>query len=248
VHRSPRLASACLALLLPFAALGQTAAPAGSTAAVSTPPARFIHVGGEGKVSVPPDVARVAVGEVTSGKDLGKVTQDAAAGLRKVLAALAKVGIAEKDVRTTRHDVAVERPWNGGKPGPITGYTVNDQVQVTVRDLSKLGAVLEQVTRAGGNTVDSLSMDRDDPTLERARALALAYAAARTKAEALARAAGVTLGEVMAIEEATAQRVLIQPVFKRTMLAESASAEQGAPVSAGELEVSGTVEVTFGIR
>jgi uncharacterized protein YggE len=204
-------------------------------------------VTGEGKVSVPPDVARVAVGAVTAGKDLGKVTQDAAAGLRKVLAALGKAGVAEKDVRTTRHDVAVERPWNNGKPGPITGYTVNDQVLVTVRDLTRLGAVLDQVTKAGGNTVDSLSMDRDDPTPEHARALALAYAAARAKAEALAHAAGVTLGEVTGVEEATAQRGPFQPmVAQRAVLMEGA--DQGAPVSTGELEVAGTVDVTFAIR
>jgi uncharacterized protein len=183
---------------------------------------------------------------VTTGKDLGKVTQDAAAVLRKVLAELSRVGIAQRDVLTTRHDVQVERPWNNGKPGPITGYTVNDQLQVTVRDLSRLGAVLDQVTRAGGNTVDQLSMEKDDLGPDRARALALAYATARAKAEAIARAAGVTLGEVLSVEESAGQRPV--PLLRANRVAMMAEAPQGAPVSAGDLEVTGAVDVTFAIR
>jgi uncharacterized protein YggE len=220
--------------------MGQAAAP------VPAAGPRAIRVSGEGRVSVPPDVARVVVGAVTSGKDLGKVTQDAAAVLRKVLAELAKVGIAQKDVLTTRHDVQVERPWSGGKPGPITGYTVSDQLQVTVRDLSKLGAALEAVTRAGGNTIDGLSMEKDDLGPDRARALALAFADARVRAEAIARAAGATLGEVLAVEESSAQRPI--PLMRTGRVALAAESAQGTPVAAGDLEVGGVVTVTFAIK
>jgi uncharacterized protein YggE len=236
-----RTAALALALTLPCAALAQ-AAPAQPAA----PAPRAIRVSGEGKVYVPPDVARVLVGAVTTGKDLDKVTQDAAAVLRRVLAELSKVGIAQKDVRTARHDVQAERPWSSGKPGPITGYTVSDQVQVTVRDLGKLGAALEQVTRAGGNTIDQLSLEKEELGPDRARALALAYAAARAKAEAIARAAGVTLGEVLEVDESTGPRPI--PLLGANRVALAAESAGGAPVSAGDLEVTGTVTVAFAIR
>lgn len=240
---SLRFAALAVVLLPPAAALAQAIAPAPPVA----PATRAIRVSGEGKVYVAPDVARVLVGAVTTGKDLGKVTQDAAAVLHKVLAELSKVGIAPRDVRTVRHDVQVERPWNSstGRAGAISGYTVNDQVQVTVRDLARLGAVLDQVTRAGGNTIDQLSMEKEELGPDRARALALAYAAAHTKAEAIAAAAGVKLGEVIDVEEGGTQRGPIPIMANRVALAESA---QATPVAAGDLEVAGTVTATFAIR
>lgn len=238
----PRPAALALLLLAPAAALGQ-----GATVPPVPSPLRAIRVSGEGKVYVAPDVARVLVGAVTTGKDLGKVTQDAAAVMHRVMAELSKVGIAPRDVRTVRHDVQVERPWNSstGRAGAISGYTVTDQVQVTVRDLGRLGAVLDQVTRAGGNTIDQLSMEKEELGPERARALALAYAAARTKAEAIATAAGVKLGEVIGVEEGGTQRGPIPLMANRVALAESAPA---TPVSAGDLEVTGSATVTFAIR
>jgi uncharacterized protein YggE len=238
-----RSAALALALVAPSAALAQTPAPQ-----TPTPPPRIICVSGEGKVYVAPDVARVMVGAVTTGKDLNKVTEDAAAVVRKVLAELSKAGIAQKDVRTVRHDVQVERPWSSksGKPGAISGYTVNDQVQVTVRDPTRLGAVLDHVTGAGGNTIDQLSMEKEELGTDRARALALAYAAARSKAEAIARAAGVALGEVLEVEESTAQRGPIPLMAaNRVAMAESSA---GTTVAAGDLEVTGSVSVSFGIR
>ncbi len=240
---SPRRAALVVVLLAPAAAIAQAAAPGPGAG----PPQRAIRVSGEGKVYVAPDVARVLVGAVTTGKDLGKVTQDAAAVARKVAAELSKAGIASRDVRTVRHDVQVERPWNAstGRAGAISGYTVTDQVQVTVRDLDKLGAVLDQVTRAGGNTIDQLSMEKEELGPDRARALALAYAAARTKAEAIARAAGVTLGEVIDVQEGFSQRGPIPLMANRVALSESAPA---TPVAAGDLEVTGTVTATFAIR
>ncbi len=231
------VALAALVLLAPAATLAQVV-----TVPPVPPPPRAIRVSGEGKVYVAPDVARLLVGAVTTGRDLGKVTQDAAAVLQRVMAELSKAGVAPRDVRTVRHDVQVERPWNSstGRAGAISGYTVTDQVQVTVRDLGRLGAVLDQVSRAGGNTIDQLSMEKEELGPDRARALALAYAAARTKAEAIARAAGVALGEVIDVEEGFGQRGPIPLMANRVALAESAPA---TPVAAGDLEVTGSVTV-----
>lgn len=230
-----------LAAAAPAAVLAQAPAPV-----PSTPAPRAIQVTGEGRVHVAPDVARVVVGAITTGKDLRKVSEDAAAVLRRLLAELSKVGIEPKDVRTIRHDLQVERPWaSTGKPGPISGYTVNDQVQVTVRELPRLGAVLERATAAGGNSVEQLSMEKEEPGPDRARALALAYAAARTKAEAIAKAAGVSLGEVLAVEEGTGERAPIPILANRMAMAESAAAPA---IAAGDLELTGAVTVRFAIR
>lgn len=204
---------------------------------------RTVHVSGDARVAVRPDTAIVFAGVETTGKDLARATKDAAAAMRRVLAAVADAGVAEKDVQTTRHDVQVERPWDQGRPGPITGYTISDEVRVKVRDLSRVGAVLERVTAAGSNVLRGLSFTKDDTTAERGRALADAYATARAKAEALARAAGITLGEVLSLGETAREPVV--PTFRT---AQVASLGGGAPVSVGEVEIQGTVEVTYAIR
>ena len=224
-------------VLLPFAVLAQAPAAGG------TPPPRTIHVSGDGRVSVQPDVAVVFAGVTATGKDLGKVTAEATAGMRRLLDAVAKAGVPAKDVQTTRHDVSVDRPFTDKGPGPVTGYTVVDEVRLTVRDLAKIGPVIDRVLAAGSNTLRSLSFEKEDPTPDQARALAAAYGSARTKAEALALAAGVTLGEVVTVSAGGQARPY--PMMRSAMAMEKAD---GAPISPGEVEVAASVEVTFAIR
>ncbi len=235
--RCAAVALACAALALPHAPLAE--AP---PAAPAVPP-RTLHVTGEGRVTVTPDVAVLLTGLEATGPDLGRVTKDAAAAMRRILAALAEAGVPEKDVQTTQHDVRVERPWRSGKPGPITGYTVSDQVRVTVRDLARLAPAIDKVTAAGANSLQALTFEKGDPGPERARALAVAYGVARAKAEALARAAGVTLGDVLQLGETT------QVPVPRPMMAMALREEAAAtPVAAGEVEIAATVDVTYALR
>ncbi len=236
----PRLALA-LALLPTLAA----AAPAPPAAQPAPPPApRVIRVSGEGHVRVRPDVAVVQAGVELTGKDLQKVSADVSAQTRRLYAALEQAGIAEKDVQTVRHDVQVQRPWKDGQPGPITGYTVADEVRVTVRDLSRLGATLERVVAAGSNVLRGLSFEKEDPTAEQAQALARAVTAARAKADAVARAAGVALGEVLEVSEGGGG--VPRPVFQPGLM--RAAVQEAAPVSPGEVEVQATAQLTFAIR
>src|SRR5439155_4289449 len=103
------LAALAAALAFPLAARPQVAAWPGAPAAPSPAPLpggpRFIRVTGEGRVSVRPDVAVLVAGVESTGKDLALVTKDAAAQMRRVMAALTQLEIAEKDIQTTRHDV-----------------------------------------------------------------------------------------------------------------------------------------------
>jgi hypothetical protein len=207
-------------------------------------PAGVIRVTGDGRITVPPDVAVVHAGVEATGKTPAPTIAEASARIRRVLAALAEAGVAERDVATVRHDVQVERPWVDGRPRDITGYTVVDEVRITVRDLAKLGAVLERVVSAGSNTLRGLTFEKDDPGPARERALALAVAAARGKAQAIAEAAGVALAGIVSVEEPTQDRVI---PFAVTRKAEMATAD-GAPVAPGELDVRASVIVTFAIR
>jgi uncharacterized protein len=234
------LAAACAAPLARPAAADAAAPPPGRDPAAP----RLVRVSGEGRVMVRPDVAVVLVGADATGKDLAKVVDDAAARMRRVQAALLQTGIAERDVRTTRHDVQVDRNYASGGRGEITGYSVSDEVRVVVRDLARLGTVLERVVAAGSNALRGLSFEKDDPAPERREALARAVADARAKAEVLARASGVALGEVLEIAEGGARPVV---PLQRGVAAMAMRAE-AAPVSPGELEITAGADVTWAIR
>jgi uncharacterized protein YggE len=158
---------------------------------------------------------------------------------------VARAGVAAKDVRTVRYDVSIERPWKDGKQQPISGYRVSTAADVTVRELPKLGKILDAVTAAGSNQLNALRMEKLDPKPQQLEALALAYAAAREKAKAIAIAAGAELGEfVMVSEQGGSPRPMMAPMMARSMAADSAP----VPVAEGELEFGARVEVVFAVR
>lgn len=233
-------AAAVLAAVPVFATVPVLAAAAEP---VRDPSPRVIRVSGEGHVMVRPDVAIVHAGVEATGKDLAPTIADASARMRRVLSALAQAGIPERDVRTTRHDVRVERAFTEGRPAGISGYTVSDEVRVVVRDLAKLSVVLERVVAAGSNTLRALSFEKDDPGPEKREALARAVADARAKADAIAKAGGVALAEAIEIAEAGVPPIV--PLQRGATLAMHAEA---APVSPGQLEIEARVDVTYAVR
>ncbi len=211
----------------------------------SPPPApapRVIQVTGEGRAFAAPDVARVTAGVEARDASLAKATADANARMGRVLAAVEKAGVARKDVRTVRFDVAVQHELRKGDAVAITGYAVSNRVEVKVRDVARLGALLDQMVAAGANAVDGVALGREDASAERARALEGAVGDARAKASALAKAAGVALGEVLLVTELAGAPMPMRGGF----VAARAAAE--VPVAEGELEFVSSVDVTFAIR
>jgi len=208
-------------------------------------PPRSIAVSGEGKVAVAPDSASFTVGVEATAKTVGAATAEVNAKMKAVLDAVAQAGVAARDVRTVRYDVTIDRPWKDGKQQPIAGYRVSTAADVKVRELPKLGKILDAVTAAGSNQLQSLRMEKLDPKPQQLEALALAYAAAREKAKAIAIAAGVELGDFLSVgEEGISPRPMIRPMMARSMAADSAP----APVAEGELEYGARVEVVFGVK
>ena len=208
-------------------------------------PPRSISVTGEGRVSVAPDSASFTVGVEATAKTVGAATAEVNAKMKAVLDAVAQAGVAARDVRTVRYDVTIDRPWKDGKQQPIAGYRVSTAADVKVRELPKLGKILDAVTAAGSNQLQSLRMEKLDPKPQQLEALALAYAAAREKAKAIAIAAGVELGDFLSVgEEGISPRPVIRPMMARSMAADAAP----APVAEGELEYGARVEVVFGVK
>jgi uncharacterized protein YggE len=241
--RTLALAVSLLVSALAGPAAAQVPARAAPPPPTAAQPARTIRVSGEGRVQVKPDVARVSAGVQVSGKELQKTSAEAQSRMKAVLEELARLGIAEKDVQTSQFRLEADRPWVNGRQGPVQGYTATNMVRATVRSLDKLPTVLARLTAVGGNAVEGVQFEREDPAPAQREALARAVAAARIKAEVVAHAAGVELGEIVTMDEGGGGRpVPIMPMAAMRKM------DEGAPVEPGELEVRATVEVVFGIR
>ena len=203
---------------------------------------RTITVLGEGEARGKPDVARASLGVEASAEKVGPALADANARMRALLAAVRRAGVADKDIRTTDFSVYFEQD-----PAPRAGsasraglYHVRNAVEVTIRDLSRASDVLDAALAAGGNTASGISFAIDDPAPLRASARRTAVADARSRAEALARAAGVAVGAVLSISEAGSPG-------PRPMLARAMAASAGPPVEAGELSETAQVQVVYEI-
>ena len=229
------------ALIVAVAALSVHAGP--TTAAptsASDPATHTITVTATGKTTVVPDVARITLG-VTITKPTVKAARAAAAQvMTNVIAAVKGLGVADADIQTV--NLSLYPQYAAGSSTRITGYTIGNQVQVTVRDLDKAGDVVDLATAKGATDLGGISFELADPVKALNDARAAAVAAARTSAQVMATAGSVSLGSVVSITDAT----VVTPIYYGAARAVAADAV-GTPVQPGTQDLSATVTVTFAI-
>lgn len=200
---------------------------------------RQITVTGFGESKAKPDLATLSIGVEVQAKTPGKALADNAKRMTAVIDRLKETGLADKDLRTSQLGV-----WpvyaNREQPPKIVGYRASNQLSVTIRDIERLGDILDKAVADGANTVSgpSFSIADPKPQLEKARDAAVEDAIA--KAERYARAADVELGEVMSISESGGA-----PVISRHMRADAMAAS--TPIAPGESTVTASVTMTFAI-
>jgi hypothetical protein len=122
---------------------------------------------------------------------------------------------------------------------------VNNQVNVIVRDVTKLGDVLDKVVAAGANNVYGVNFGVDDTTKLQSDARAQAFADAKARADSLAKLAGVTLGEVVSVSEVIGNA---GPMLESARMSVASGLGGGAPIQPGELQVNLSIQVTFAIK
>jgi uncharacterized protein YggE len=204
-----------------------------------------ITVMAQGKASAEPDLAMITIGVETRESTAGLAAEENNDRMADVMDALLAVGVAEEDIQTIDYSIRAEIDWDDDEHRVI-GYVVTNSVLVKMRDMDKVGDVLDAVTEAGANNIYGIQFTFDDPAELREQARAEAMAEARKKAEALAQLAGVRLGSPRQISESSTEAA---PYYLDQMYApvESAVGGRGATISAGQLEVTVQVQVTYDI-
>ncbi|NEH59867.1 DUF541 domain-containing protein [Rhizobium leguminosarum] len=231
-------------LALPLAA----SAPAFAQEAKPREP--VISVTGDGESSVAPDMAIVNLAVVKQAKTAREALDENNKAMNDVLAALKSGGIAERDLQTSGFSIQPQynypQPVDGQQQQPqLIGYQTINSVTVRLRDLAKLGAVIDQSVTLGINQGGEIQFtnDKPDAAIEEARKAAVADAVKRAKT--LSEAAGVKLGRILEINE-NVPRAMPQPVYRATMMKEASDA--AVPVQGGENNYNVSVTVTFAIE
>src|SRR3984957_11518850 len=165
---------------------------------------RWVEVSGEGSVSAAPDFARVTLGVTTTGKTAGEAMAANAKEANALVSLIKAEGVAPADIQTSEVSISpiFSRPSQSQETAPtITGYSVSNNVAVLVRELPRLGALLDKAIGAGANSITGISFGHNNLSdlLDKARPLAVADA--RRKAQIYASAGGATLGRLMILTE-----------------------------------------------
>ena len=204
-----------------------------------------IVVGGTGRVLVEPDVAELRLGVSVARPTVDGARAVAAATMEAILAAVTAAGVDRSDVRTTLLSVQPRYDYRENQPPVLTGYELANVVEVTVRDLGRLGDVVDGTLGAGATSMDGLSFRLADPEPAEREARMRAMAAARARADVLAEAAGLAIVGVSDIVEAgPPPSPMPRGKAERMMLA----ADVSTPVESGSMEVTVGVTVTYRAR
>ena len=204
-----------------------------------------ITVMAQGKASAEPDLAMITIGVQTRDAEARTAAEQNDGRMNEVMGALLQLGIAEEDIRTVDYSVSPEIDWDDDEPRVI-GYVVNNSVLVKLREMDRVGDVLDAATAAGANNVYGIQFTFDDPSALREEARAEAMAEAQKKAEALAELAGVRLGRPRYINESFMES---PPYFMEQIYAVPAERGigGGAPIQPGQLEIAIQVQVSYNI-
>jgi len=216
------------------------------SAALAAPAAeRTLSVTGTGLVQVAPDTARVRLGVEVSRKTAPEAQSDNADLMQKIMAAIAKQGIAKEKLQTAGFNVWPETKYEPNQPPRTTGYRCTNQVNVTIEDLARIAKVIDAGISAGANNVQGIQFSRKDDAAFKKQALDLAVKEAAGKAAAIALAAGLKLGGIKSIVESGAA---VPPAADYGVRAMNLGGGAETPVAPGLLEISGGVTLTYWIE
>ncbi len=260
-----------IAALLSGFALAALAAPA--AAQVPAPPLEVapgnsvLTVTAEGKTIRQPDLAVFNAGVTTQGSTAGAALAENSRAMDRVIAALRRAGIAERDIQTSNLSIspiyadpnrdAIMAARVSGQPyvppppeqqvPRIVGYQASNNVSVRQRDLGKFGTVIDTLAAAGANQISgpAFQLDNPDPALDQARLEAVKTA--RARAELYAGATNLRIVRILSLSESGGYYGPPPVVFAREAIAVTASAPPPppAPVQPGELQMTTSVTMQF---
>lgn len=211
---------------------------------VATTKTDLFHVDGTGKVSSAPDIAMVSAGVTKNASTVADAQNQTNTAVQEMITGIKNLGIDDKSIQTSNYSVTPQYNQNQS----ISGYTVSENVDITVKPIDKINSVIDIATKNGANMVGQVSFGFSDSLkkdLEQ-KARDMAVQDAKEKANSLAQAAGVRLGSIVDVEEnPTNDLVVPQPL----MMAAGINEKQSVPtdIQTGQNTITTTVTLSYQI-
>lgn len=235
-----------LVLILAACSAGPLSAPSPvSAASTDFPAVRHLTATGEGKVYLVPDLAFIFIGVHSEAANVGdalKANNTQADAIQKSLVAL---GVDVKDIQTSAFNVYPQQQYDQKGEVGKTIYVVDNTVSVTVRDLTKLGTLLDTVVTSGANSIHGINFDVKDKAKAVAEARKQAIDDAKAQAQALAQDAGVQLGLLQSINVSLGNNPPSPVYYDKAM---SVGAGGSVPVSSGQLLINAQANLVYEIK
>ncbi len=221
---------------------------------------RSFTVSAQGDAVAKSDIAQFTYSVLTEGgKDLAKLGEENSTKGNAAKEYLKDQGVAEADIKTVGYNISpryqyyncgYETTAGNARPCPpaeIVGYSINETVEVKVRDLKSVGGLISGVVTKGANTVSSVQFTVDDTDAVEKEAREEAFAKARAKAEAIAEAGGFTLGKLIDVQEGGG--AIPYPMYATDVKGYGMGGAEVVPeFSAGSNEVNVTVTLRYQIK
>lgn len=209
-------------------------------------PQKTISVNSEGTIKVKPDMAYINVGVQTENTSSKAAQQENATKMSKVMQVLKDQKIAEADIKTSQYTIyPVESYSEKDQRSYITGYRAINTLEITIRDISKVGAVIDSVTANDANTVSNIRFTVSEPDKYYLQALENATTKAKAKADVLAKQFGIKIELPSQIIETSGD---YNPPILYSKMDSLRAGMEAAPVteiSSGELEIRASVSLVY---
>lgn len=258
-NKSFRIAVTSALAVLTLFLLAETVSALHSTSRPSAPATDTITVSATGEAAMAPDVARVTFTVQNTAAAVSDAQTKTTEQANKAIDYVKGQGVAEKDVKTLSYNInpqySYPRPCAAGEvcstyydSPKITGYQVSQTVQVTMRDLTKVGALLSGLGKLGVQNVSGPSFGLDDESAGYDAARADAIAKAKAQAKLLAKQLGVDLGKIVSFSESSGYRPY--PVMAYGMGGDVSytKAESVPSIPTGENTYNASVSITYEIE
>jgi uncharacterized protein len=233
------------ALLLGAASLPTAAYAQQSPSITQTIAGSRLDISATGEVTRVPDVAVISAGVVSRSPTATGALQDAAGRMQRVLAALKRAGVEDRDVQTSNISLNPEYRYVENQPPQLTGYTASNQLTIRFRDIRNSGKILDALVSQGANQINgpSLTIDKPEAALDEARARAVA--AGRARVELYARSLGMRIVRVVSVSESGGYAPPPpMPMYARAEIAQAADTK----IVPGEQKLQVTLAMTFELQ